>query len=413
LPSFAEENERKLKLRLHDIFSKFVGSRIPLLAILIALPVILGLQSYYNSVNYKGASCRHYSNYQVFKYAHYHLLSDQDLYSDHLKEHCFTFKYSPSFALFFGLFAYLPDWMGLVLWMLLSGIVSYFAIRSLPGMAPPKQFLFFLFIFFEWLGSVQGQQTNALIAMLLLSAFSLLERNKPLPATLLIVLTGFIKIFGFGAILLLIFYPQKWKLAVYTMVWSLILAVLPLVVISPDELWGIYESWYSQVLGDFSQYKGMSIYSLVEKLSGWAPPKQFWMMGSLILMIAPLIQLKKWKELWFRKFVLSAILIWVVVFNHKAESHTYVIAMVGIGFWYFAVPRKWFDTGLIIFALAGISLLYSDIVPRSWKGEFPFDFHVKALPSAVLWLRVVLDLWVYRNQPFPKQKSSAPAPLGA
>jgi hypothetical protein len=381
--------------------------------ILIALPIILGLQSYYNSVNYKGKSCLHYSNYQVFKYAHFHLLSDQDLYSDHQHEHCFTFKYSPAFALFFGVFAYLPDWMGLVLWMLLSGIVSYFVIRSLPGVAPPKQFLFFLFIFFEWLGSVQGQQTNALIAMLLLLAFALLERNKPLPATLLIVLTGFIKIFGFGAMVLFLFYPQKWRLALYSVGWALLLAILPLLVVSPNELWGIYEAWYGQVLGDFGQYKGMSIYSLVEKLSCWAPHKQQWMLGSLGLMLTALVQHNKWKELWFRKFLLSAILIWVVVFNHKAESHTYVIAMAGIGFWYFAVPRMWWDTALILFALAGISLLYSDIVPRSFKGEFPFDYHVKALPSAVLWLRVVLDLWIFRNGASPKQKSSTSAPFGA
>lgn len=389
------------------------SSKWTLLVILIALPIILGLQSYYNSVNYTGTSCRHYSNYQVFKYAHFHLLSDQDLYSDHLTEHCFTFKYSPAFAMLFGALAYLPDWLGLVFWMLLSGVVSYFAIRALPGMAPPRQFLFFLFIFMEWLGSVQGQQTNALIAMLLLMAFSLLERNKPLLATLLIVATGFIKIFGFGAMLIFLFYPQKWKLALYSLAWSVLFAVLPLLVLSPNELWGIYESWYSQVLGDYAQYKGMSIYSLIERLSGWAPPKQLFMVGSLALMVAPLIQQRKWQYLWFRKTILAAILIWVVVFNHKAESHTYIIAMAGIGFWYFAAPRKWGDTALLLFALAGVSLLYSDIVPRPLKGEFPFEYHVKALPSAVLWLRVVIDLWIRRGEDPPKQKSSTPAPVGA
>jgi hypothetical protein len=171
--------------RLKAIGEKIVGSKCTLLVILLVLPVLLGLQSYHNSVNYNGSSCRQYSNYQVFKYAHFHLLSDQDLYSDHHSEHCFTFKYSPAFALFFGLFAYLPDWLGLVLWMLVSGVVTFLALRALPGVAPPKQLLFLLLIGFEWFGSVQGQQTNALIAMLLLLAFSLLERDKPLPVSVL------------------------------------------------------------------------------------------------------------------------------------------------------------------------------------------------------------------------------------
>src|SRR5262249_31302560 len=156
-----------------------------------------------------GPSCKAYSNYQVFKYAHFHLMGDQDLYSDHPDEHCFTYKYSPTFALVFGVFAGMPDWLGLVLWMLLSGIVTWLALRALPGMAPPRQFVFFLLICSEWFGSVQGQQTNVLIAMLLLLAFSLLEKDKPLPATLLIVLTGFIKLFGLAAIVLYLFYPRK------------------------------------------------------------------------------------------------------------------------------------------------------------------------------------------------------------
>lgn len=378
--------------------------------ILLALPVFLGLQSYHNSVNYKGPSCKQYSNYQVFKYAHFHLLSDQDLYSDHLPEHCFTFKYSPAFALFFGLFAYLPDWLGLVLWMLVSGVVTFFALRALPGVAPPKQLLFLLLIGFEWFGSVQGQQTNALIAMLLLLEFSLLERDKPLPATLLIVVTGFIKIFGFGAILLFLFYPQKLRLALYSLGWAVLLTALPLLVVSPDELIGIYQSWYNQVLGDYSDFKGMSLYSLIEVLSGWNPPKQLFIVTSLLIMVAPLVQVQKWKELWFRELVLAAILIWVVIFNHKAESQTYVIAMVGIACWYFALQRRWWDVALLLIAFAMISILFSDLVPRWIRNDIGFGYHLKALPCAVLWVRVVVDLWsAVISRPNSLQSAQAPS----
>ena len=35
---------------------------------------------------------------------------------------------------------------------------------------------------------------------------------------------------------------------------------------------------------------------------------------------------------------LAAILVWVVIFNHKAESPTYIIAMMGIGISTFPLP---------------------------------------------------------------------------
>jgi hypothetical protein len=184
-----------------------------------------------------------------------------------------------------------------------------------------------------------------------------------------------------------------------------LLAVLPLLVVSPSELLGIYEAWYGQVLGDYSAFKGMSLYSLIEVLSGWDPPKQVFIVVSLLLMLAPLVQVQKWKELWFRELVLAAILIWVVIFNHKAESQTYVIAMVGIVLWYFVLPRRWWDTVLLVVAFAFISVLFSDLVPRWIKNDIGFGYHLKALPCAVLWVRVVVDMWWRPNS---RQTARAP-----
>lgn len=365
-----------------------------LLGITLLVPVLLGIQSYFNSVNYEGPNCRQYSNYQVFKYAHLHLLGDHDLYGDHLTEHCFTFKYSPGFALFFGVFAYLPDWLGLVLWMLLSGVMSYVAIRALPGWGPGRQILLLVFIVFEWQVSIQGQQTNALIAMALLLAYALLERGRALPATLLIVLTAFIKVFGLAAMVLYIFYPGKLRLAAYSLGWCLLFAALPLVVVGPSDLLAIYQDWLAQMAGDMD-FKGMSLYGLLETTTGWSPPRTALALGSLGLMLGSLGRVGCWSSAWYRQALLAALLIWAVVFNHKAESHTYVIAMVGIGLWFFSVERRpWWDLALLIFAFLGVSVLFSDFVPRPWKHGFGMAYHIKALPATLLWLRVVADLWL-------------------
>lgn len=368
-----------------------------LLAPLLVIPIILGLQSYFNSVSYQGSGCPHYSTYQVFKHAHFHLLSDHDLYSYHDDEHCFTYKYSPAFAMLFGAFAYLPDWLALVLWMLLSGIVSYFTIKAIPGLTDQKRFFFLLVILFEWMVSVQGQQTNVLVVMALLMAFVFLEKGKLLPATLLIVSTGFIKIFGFGAMLIYLFYPQKLKLTLYSIGWCVLFSLLPLLVLDFDQLSLIYTAWYGQITSDYGQYRGLSFYSFVESSSGLVLSKPLVLGTSLLMLLSPMVQLKKWHQKWFRLLMLASLLIWVVIFNHKAESHSYIIAMTGIALWYFSDERRGWDTVLLMFSIAVVSILFSDLVPRWVKQDIGFRYHLKALPCTLVWLRITAEMW-WRNE---------------
>ena len=96
--------------------------------------------------------------------------------------------------------------------------------------------------------------------------------------------------------------------------------------------------------------------------------------------------------------MLASILIWVVIFNHKAESHSYIIAMTGIAFWYFDQGRKWLDTMLLIFVFLVVSILFSDLVPRSLKFDFGFVYSLKALPCFLVWLRILAEMWL-RKEP--------------
>jgi len=62
----------------------------------------------------------HYGNYLIFKNSFLHLIRSQDLYVLYPELKIDLFKYSPTFALLFFPFAYLPDALGMVLWNLLS-----------------------------------------------------------------------------------------------------------------------------------------------------------------------------------------------------------------------------------------------------------------------------------------------------
>ena len=87
-----------------------------------------------------------------------------------------------------------------------------------------------------------GEQSNALIAGLLVFSFGLLENKKYLIATLCIVLTLFIKLFGVVGFALLLFYPQKWKLALYSLGWTLIMLLLPFIFIDYDQYLNLISS---------------------------------------------------------------------------------------------------------------------------------------------------------------------------
>jgi hypothetical protein len=68
----------------------------------------------------------------------FHLIQHKNLYHWYEPEQWDLFKYSPSFALLFGVFAYLPDPVGLLIWNILNVgclIVALVQVPRLPDRA--------------------------------------------------------------------------------------------------------------------------------------------------------------------------------------------------------------------------------------------------------------------------------------
>ena len=392
--------------KVQRFFNLIADDRKTLIVLLVALPLVLSLQSYLVSINQGEGERKHYNTYQIFKSAHEHLFSDQDLYSSHPEEHKYTYKYSPAFALGFGAFARLPDAVGLSLWLVCSGLITLLALWILPTLDTRKQLLFFLVICLQWISSTQDQQTNVLVVMLLLIALASLEKDRPLLASFAIVSTLFIKVFGIGAVLLYLFYPKKLKLGLYTALWIVLFAAAPLLVHDLETTQGIYSDWFGQIAGDHQQYSGMSVFGAITNWFGAEPPKIILLALAGLVLVSPVVQISKWKSLQFRMMMLASMLIWFVIFNHKAESPSYIIAMTGIALWYFSRNRGMADTVLLWFSILMLSVLFTDLVPRPWR-DFTFDHHLKVIPAFVIWVRVIIDLWMRGKQPHePKAVTS-------
>jgi hypothetical protein len=373
-----------------------------------------GVQSWWlaqtstNTIN--GAPFHEYNNYVIFKQSFHHLLARADLYQAWPAEHWDLFKYTPTFALFFGVFALLPDFWGLLGWNLLNASVLAVGLLNLKDWSRREQALGMFFLWPELLISLQNEQSNALIAGLLMLALGGLERGQQLRPALWIVCSVFIKLFGVMALALFPFYG-RWRMTLAkAAVISLVLGAAPLLVASTDDYRAMLLSYINMLAHDHSVSYGMSVMGWLqawfgELLSVHFPKAPVLLLGFTGLIMPVLwvwvVQLRQqglmgnwWRDglsvsLSFRGLWLSSIMIWMVIFNHKAESPTFIIALAGVLLAYKYGSRSGWDRLLLIACWVLSSWSPTDIFPSSLRKEWVEPYQLKVFPCMVYWLRIV------------------------
>ena len=332
-----------------------------------------------------------YNNFIIFKCSFSHLLHGQNLYVQYLDEQWDLFKYSPTFAFLMAPFAYLPSTIGLCLWNIFNALALFFAIRLLP-LNNRSLMLLLWFILAELLTSMQSQQSNALITGLIIAAFCMLERGKYGIAALWIVFATFIKIYGGIAFCLFFFYPNKMKFIGYSLLWFIVFLLMPLIVISPRSLFDQYVNWETMLTGVDATNYGWSLMGILQSWFGLGALKGYVMVAALIVFPIPLLRTGMHKNTRFRLLFLAAMLVWVIIFNHRAESPTYIIAVTGIAIWYFTQPKATWRTVLLWFAFIVTCFSHSDIVPGNVRNHFVYPYYIKAFPSVILWVVIYVEL---------------------
>ncbi len=334
-----------------------------------------------------------YNNYIIFKQSFFHLINHQDLYALYPSEQWDLYKYSPSFAFLFGALAWLPNFIGLLIWNLLNAIFLFYAIKLLPKLSDTKKCLILLFCAIEMLGSLQNAQSNSLIAGFFILSFVLLERSKYFWAALCIVLSIYIKLFGVVAFSLYLFYPNKIKLAGYTIFWIVFVGALPLFAINFNQLDPLYSSWLHLLQNDNSGALSLSVQGIAESWFGVSSYSLPIVAAGIVLFCLPLLLcIKQFGSYSFRILILASILIWCVIFNHKAESPTFILAISGIAIWYFSQQKNTFNLILLILALIFTSLSSGDLFPHFVRDHFFIPYNIKAVMPIVIWFKLLIDL---------------------
>ncbi len=335
-----------------------------------------------------------YNNYIIFKQSFYHLLAGQDIYIHYPSEHWDLYKYSPTFSLLFGPLAGLPDMLGLTIWNLINVLVFAFSIRYLPVLTLRQKNWILLASFVELLTSIQNLQSNGLIAGFLVYSFGFMEREKYGWAALMLVLSVYVKLFGLVGFVLFLFYPHKLKAAGWTLFWGVVLFFLPLLFVGWDSLLSQYESWGRMLANDYDESLGLSVAGWLQSWFGLTPNKNYVVLAGALMLLAPLVQVQKYRQYGFRLLTLSALLIWVVIFNHKAESPTFILAVAGVSIWFFSRERSLINTILFVLVMVFTSFSVTDFFPGAWKGAFLIPYVIKAVPCILVWAKIEFwDAW--------------------
>lgn len=388
---------------MKDKLKKIISDKRILIGFYILFAVIASLQSLKGTKSFEegGIEYTKYNNYTIFEKSFEHLENNQDLYILYPEEHWDLYKYTPSFSAFFGLFNALPDWLGLTLWNLMNALVLLFAIYYLPRLNLYQKGLICLIVLLELLTSMQNAQSNGLIAGLLVLAFGLMERNKAFWAMLCIVFSMYIKLFGIVGFALVLFYPKQWKTAIYALFWTGIFFVLPLLFVGLDQYLNLFKSYLGLLADDHDASYGYSVMGWLQTWFSLDFNKNLIVGLGILLFLLPFYRIKFYKDYVFKYFVLCSVLLWIVIFNHKAESPTFIIAMTGVALWYLQGQKSTLNSILFISAIVLTSLSPTDLFPRSIREDFVKPYVLKAVPCILIWFKLIYDMIVLKKEELP------------
>lgn len=334
-----------------------------------------------------------YENYVIFKNSFTHLINGQNPYADYVTEQWDLFKYSPTFALAMAPFSLLPDWLGLPLWNTLNATLLLGAILKLPLSGPRQRQFMAWFVLPELIISLQNSQSNGLTAAFLLWAFIALENYKPQPAAAWTAAGGFLKIFGIFAAAPALVYPN-WRSFVPVLTgWLIVLLMIPLIAISPRELMRVYGWWWELLRTDHDASLGLSVLGWLQSWFGWQAPKLGILAAGMMALAASVYAVGRRPDAHNRRLLWAGLLIWVVIFNHKAESPTFVIALCGAALWYLSdTEAATWKKVLLWTAFALASLSPTDLFPRYLREQWIQPYVLKAVPCIAIWIAVTWQL---------------------
>src|SRR5205823_8139615 len=204
-----------------------------------------------------------------------------------------------------------------------------------------------------------------------------------------------IKIFPAAAIVFALPRSNRVRAIAITIVCTAVLLALPLFVIPPGALAAQYQSWGSLERTE-AALAGLSAMALFRDAGINWPEWPLQLAGCAIVLATPWLRRRDWNDRNLRLQFLGFVLVFCVVFNHRAERQSAVIALTGAIIWYLASPRSAWRTLLfaIVYVLVAVtgSAVVPDVIKQILSAEIRFT-----IPLTILWLVMLGELTLRRN----------------
>lgn len=342
------------------------------------------------------------NNFLIFRASYYHLIHHLNLYGSYPAEHDDMYYYGPLFPVFFAPFALPPKAIGLLLWELANAAAYLIAVNYLPLNISRKKMLL-LFCAIEFANSGYSEQFNPMMVAFIMGAFLLVEMEKDVWATLLIVAGAMMKLYPIVGLAFFMFSKHRTKFVVSTVLWAAILLVLPVLFSGTDFLIDAYHRWLPAVAQKNilnhrldSRSQDICIMGVVRDFTQNPniSDMPFYIFGMIVFAV-PMLRFNQYKSLQFRLQVLASLLIMVVIFSSGGESPTYILPVTGVFLWLLMKEKPFTTVNIVLvvllLVLTGLGL--SDVMPRAIRHDYIGMYGMKAWPCIVAWFVISWELW--------------------
>jgi hypothetical protein len=171
-----------------------------------------------------------------------------------------------------------------------------------------------------------------------------------------------------------------------------LLALTPLLVSPLATVITQYQAWLATTTGT-AILRGESLLGILATWFRYTGPNWPVQVMGLAALLLPVV---RWRgagaDPRFRRLVLASVLVFVVIFNHQAESPSYVIATSGIGIWAVTEGAPW-RIALALAALILVSLVATSLVPWHYRHDVLRAYSIQAVPCVACWIGMQVDLW--------------------
>lgn len=373
-----------------------------------------------------GLHMHNFNNFLIYKFTFWHAWDQKSLFAAYPEDHYDVNHYGPIFSLIMAPFAVIPSlWAGVFLWHLALALFLWWAIQESTLTTGQKVAVIWLTAH-EMLNALGMSQFNVATAAMILLSFSAIHRGKDMWSAFWIVLGTLVKLYGIVGLAFFFFAKCKTKFVMWLVVWTLVLVALPMPLFGPDYVAGQYVEWI-RCLGEkgqenlLSDFQNISLLGMVRKVgyaltaglpayyevfesagkqydaSNWwvSTWNDLWIIVPALMYSAlPWLRIKQYQAHSFRLMCLALVLMIVNILSTGSENSSYIISMLGVSIWFFAVPwkRGRLDVALLVFCFILTSLSPTDLFPGDVRYYCIRPFALKSLPVTIIWLKLVWEM---------------------